>query len=183
MSSYKALHLEQGEEVILEVRRHWIVFAGNILVFIISIILPLVGFLWLMDYFKQYSQFFSGIYFSLFLFFYTLWFLFSWIGFFIAWTKFYLDVWYVTGTRIIDIEQEKIFYRNVSNLRFDKIQDITVEVHGFIATFLNFGDIRVQTASENENDFLMRSVKDPEKVKRIIFAQHNIIGDKYSREL
>jgi uncharacterized membrane protein YdbT with pleckstrin-like domain len=178
MTSYDALHLDEGENVILEVRKHWIVFVVNIIGFFVLASVPVIIYGALLNYFTQYGQFFSGIYFSLFLFVYLLWFLFLWIGFFLSWTKFFLDVWYVTGSRIIDIEQQRIFHRDISNLRFDKIQDITIEVNGFLATMLNYGNIRVQTASENEKDFYMQSVKDPDNVKRIIFAQHNIVGNR-----
>jgi Bacterial PH domain len=178
MSSYKSLHLDTDENVIFEVRKHWIVFAGAVTAFVVSVFLPIIAYLVSIQMFPDYASYFSGFYFHLFLFFYTLWFLFCWVNFFLSWTKYFLDVWYVTGKRIIDIEQEKIFYRVVSNLRFDKIQDITVEVNGFLATTLNYGNIRVQTASENERDFYMATVRDPDGVKKIIFAQHNIVGDR-----
>lgn len=178
MSSYEILHLDPDENVILEVRRHWIVFLGNIISFCVLTILPIVLCTAAFHYIPSFSTIFSGHNFFIFLFFYMLWVLFLWIGFFLSWTKFFLDVWYVTGSRIIDIEQKRIFYREVSNLRFDRIQDITIEVNGFIATFLNYGNIRVQTASENENDFYMSAVKDPENVKRVIFAQHNIVSNQ-----
>jgi hypothetical protein len=54
---------------------------------------------------------------------------------------------------------------------------VSIEVKGFIATFLDYGDIKVQTASENSQDFFMGSVSKPEEVKRIIFAQHNVVGN------
>ncbi len=178
MSSYKALHLDPDENVIFEVRKHWIVFARTVAGLCVTVLFPLFGYLALIFAFPAIDAVLSGNVFRFFLFFYVLWVLFCWIFFFLRWTKYFLDVWYVTGKRIIDVEQERIFYRIVSNLRFDKIQDVTVEVNGFLATALNYGDIRVQTASENERDFFMTTVKNPEEVKRIIFAQHNIVGDK-----
>ena len=177
--SYDALHLDPEEHVIFEIRKHWIVFAGHAVALLFSAFLPFIVLSFYRIFgFAPLHISFSGNISALFLFFYTLWFLFCWINFFLSWTKYFLDVWYVTGKRIIDIEQERIFYRVVSNLRFDKIQDITVEVNGFLATTLNYGNIRVQTASENERDFYMATVRDPDGVKKIIFAQHNMVGDK-----
>jgi uncharacterized membrane protein YdbT with pleckstrin-like domain len=115
---------------------------------------------------------------ALILFFYSLWLLFLWASFFVQWTKYYLDVWYVTEKRIIDVAQKKIFDREISNLRFDKIQDVTIDVHGFIPTLLGFGNIKVQTAGEDNKDFMMDTVRHPDEVRRVIFSQHNEIGDK-----
>ena len=178
MSSYTALHLDADENVIFEVRKHWIVFAGAVVAFCFGILFPIVIYFVALYMFPQIAPYLSGNYFRVFLFVYVLWFLFCWIAFFLRWTKYFLDVWYVTGKRIIGIEQERIFYRAISNLRFDKIQDVTVEVNGFLATALNYGDIRVQTASENERDFFISTVKNPEEVKRTIFGQHNSVADK-----
>src|SRR5271154_6312443 len=105
MASYKALHLDPDEEVIFEVRKHWIVFAGTIVVFCFFILLPLILYFSTLYFVPSAIPYLSGTYFRLFLFFYILWILFFWIGFFLKWTKFFLDVWYVTGKRIIDIEQ------------------------------------------------------------------------------
>ena len=179
MASYEALHLDPGETVILEVRRHWIVFVGHVVSFVLLSLFPIIVYLLTVAYVPALALALTSVPFSLYVFLYILWLLLMWIGFFLAWTKFFLDVWYVTGSRIIDIEQRQIFYRNVSNIRFDKIQDITIEVNGLLATFLDYGDVRVQTASENEDDFFMRSVRRPDHVRQVIFAQHNFVGDKY----
>lgn len=171
MENYTILHLDQDEEVILEVRKHWIIFASQFIFFIFSIFLPIVVYLTASFYVKEIALFVHSKL-ELFLFFYLVWFLIFWISLFLRWTKYFLDVWYVTEKRIIDVEQKRIFHREVSNLRFDKIQDVSVETNGFLATFLNYGDITVQTASENQ-DFFMTNVSNPEEVKRVIFNRHN----------
>jgi hypothetical protein len=65
-----------------------------------------------------------GQFYTLFAFFFILWVLTLWIFFFLDWTKYYLDVWYVTQKRIIIIDQKALFDREISNVRFDKIQDV-----------------------------------------------------------
>lgn len=97
---------------------------------------------------------------------------------FIDWTKYYLDVWYVTEKRIIIVDQRKLFDRQMSNIRFDRMQDVSLNVQGVIATFLDFGNIKVQTASEDNTEFIMNTVRHPEEVRRIIFSQHNKISEK-----
>jgi uncharacterized membrane protein YdbT with pleckstrin-like domain len=83
----------------------------------------------------------------------------------------------VTEKRIIIVDQMHVFNREVSNIRFDKIQDITVNVRGFISTLLDFGDIRVQTAGEDNRDFSIRTIRHPGEVRRIIFNIQNKVND------
>jgi hypothetical protein len=180
---YTPLHLDENEHVIMEVRKHWIVFVGNVLAFLAGALLPLALFgaaeIFIPEIVTKIllSVPLSGSFLALLSFFYLLWVLFLWITLFLEWTKYYLDVWYVTETRIIDIQQKKIFTREISNLRFDKIQDVTIEVRGFIPTMLHFGNIKVQTAGEDNIDFRITNVRNPDEVRRVLFSKHNEIGD------
>ncbi len=45
-------------------------------------------------------------------------------------------------------------------------------MRGLIATFLDYGDIEVETAA-NLGDFVMKNAGHPEEARKIIFAQHN----------
>jgi len=126
--NYGILHLNQDEHVILEVRKHWIVFVGIAVSLLVMAILPCVLFLLVKIFLPKILTAISlsslSVNFSsLFLFFYSLWLLFLWLLFFIQWTKYHLDVWYVTEKRIIDVQQKQIFDREISNLPFDKIQN------------------------------------------------------------
>ncbi len=176
--STDVLHLEADEHIILEVRKHWIVFFGYALSMLFSALIPFIIFSFSKIVFPDFQINLPGNTSALFLFVYCLWLLFLWASFFINWTKYYLDVWYVTEKRIIAVDQKQIFNRAISNLRFDKIQDVTIDVRGFVPTFLNFGNVKVQTAGEDNYEFSMDTVADPEKVRKVIFNQHNEIGDK-----
>jgi hypothetical protein len=114
-----------------------------------------------------------------FLFFYSLWLLFLWISFSIQWTKFHLDVWYVTEKRIFRIERMGIGMKDEGKA-FQQMAisaagcEVTVDIHGLIPTLLNFGTVEVETASKEDNgDFIMRAVRDPDNVRRVIFDRHN----------
>ncbi len=173
MADYKALSLHENENVIMEVRKHWIVFIGYGVGLIFMACLPIIFLIVASVYIPSIFSHISGSVYSLFSFAYMLWVLSLWIFFFLDWTKYYLDVWYVTGQRIIVIEQKALFDRQVSNVRFDRIQDVSVNVDGVIATFLDFGNIVVQTASEDNTKFTITTVRHPEEVRRVIFSQHN----------
>lgn len=175
---FTKLNLDPGETVILEVRRHWIVFLGPMIFFSLSAVLPIVLYALVLAFAPEAIASFALTYSALLVFIYSIWLLILWTGFFIRWTNYYLDVWYITEKRIIDVNQKRVFHREVSNLRFDKIQDISIEVKGIIATFLNFGDLKVQTAAEDSSDFFMDSAARPEEVRRVIFAHHNREAEK-----
>jgi uncharacterized membrane protein YdbT with pleckstrin-like domain len=172
------LHLDPGETIVLEVRKHWFVFFAYGFSLVLAAILPLVffGATLLVDPIQSaVNDLHIG---SLASFAYMVWLLVLWMAFFVQWTNYYLDVWYITEKRIIDVDQKGIFHREITSLRFDKIQDITVEVRGLLATFLNFGDIRVQTASESSKDFYLRLAAHPERIRQIIFSHHNREAEK-----
>ncbi len=174
--NYDILHLDSDEHVILEIRKHWIVFVGFAISLLLLAVLPCLLFVLAEIFLPKFLSAFSSLENlpAIFLFFYSLWLLFLWISFFIQWTKYHLDVWYVTEKRIIDINQRRIFDREISNLPFDKIQDVTVDIHGLIPTMLNFGNVEVETASkEDEGDFVMRTVSNPDRIRQVIFDRHN----------
>lgn len=171
------LHLDPGEKILIEVRKHWFVFFSYGFFLFIAALAPLVLFE-IFAYTFDFNIPVEGNLDALAGFAYSLWLLAIWISFFVQWTNYYLDVWYITQKRIIDVEQKRVFHREVSSIRFDKIQDITVEVKGLLATFLNFGHVAVQTASEDSQDFTMKCAADPERIRKTVFAQHNLVAEK-----
>lgn len=170
------LELHSGEKLELTVRKHWLVFVLSNLHLPILAILPLVFsgmFVELVASWPLVESVGSLDAFTAFL--YVLWLLALWLVLAVDFTNYYLDVWYVTDERLIDVEQKGIFYRDEATTRLELIQDVTVETAGILATFFRFGDIRVQTAAQSR-EFCMESVADPESVKRQIstLARHRV---------
>ena len=83
-----------------------------------------------------------------------------WIAAFIMLADFFLDVWILTNQRVIAVEQKSLFSRVVSECSLSKIQDTSIEIHGFIPTILHYGNLTVRTASEHE-DFIFKNVARP----------------------
>jgi len=164
----------ENEEVLIFLRRHWFVMFLNSLFFILLMALPFVIF-WLTpqalaDYIADTAwqgilvMFFGGYY------------MLMWLFFFASLVDYYLDVWIVTNERIIDIQQISLFKHVVAEQRIVRVQDVTSSVQGIIPTFLNYGNVNIQTAGEMER-FSFQQVPDPEGVKKIIFrAYEDAIG-------
>lgn len=174
------INFEPGEKIKMEMRKNWFAFIGPVFLFLLSVFVPIAVYI-LLEFFLDPSlsiPISRDALFILKFFVYPAWVLLSWSLLFVQWTNYYLDVWYVTDKRIIDVEQKSLFNREISNLRFDRIEDVSLEVSGIIANMLGFADIHVQTASEDSKNFVMKNANHPERVKRIVFSQHNVVGDK-----
>lgn len=92
-----------------------------------------------------------------------------WLYGFLIWIDYYFDIWIITDQRVVNIEQKGLFMRVISELNYRKIQDVTAEEKGFIATVVNYGDVFVQTAGEQER-FVFRTISDPYKIKELIMG-------------
>ncbi|MEK9151711.1 MAG: PH domain-containing protein [Patescibacteria group bacterium] len=94
-------------------------------------------------------------------------FIFIWLFGFLTWIDYYFDIWIITNERIVNIEQKGLFVRHISELNFFRVQDVTAIVEGLLPTVLNYGDVEVQTAGE-ENRFIFRQVPDPYHIKDMV---------------
>ncbi len=170
---FSRVELDPGETIVHEVRKHWIVFAWRAIWAFAVAVIPLIVYPLTVDVVPEKLAELITWFDPILLFAYAMWLLAVWTILFIRWTNYYLDVWFITNERIIDVDQKGIFHREISNLRFDRIQDVTVEVKGVYATFLKYGDLRVQTAAEDSTDYTMPDANQPEEARRVIFELHN----------
>lgn len=141
------LQLHPQEKIILVIRKHWFVMVRTIIIFLILVLMPVAVFTFL-PLLSQIIDIAPAVPFINFLTALYLMVLLSLL--FLAWMDYYLDMWIVTNQRIIDIEQLGLFSRNVSEIPLERVQDVTLEVHGIFETVLKFGTIRIQTAGERE---------------------------------
>lgn len=146
------------ENVIFVLRRHWFVISTQIFLFAFVLIIGFVLALILMARFND-PDIISAI-----LFFFSIFLLFWWAELFYAITMYLLDVWIITDHRVIDSEQRGFFRRQIAELNLSKVQDISVRMIGFVPTFLNYGNLEIQTAGI-EQKFELKQISDPEGVK------------------
>lgn len=101
-----------------------------------------------------------------------------WLFLFSAFLDYYLDLWIVTNDRIMNIEQNGLFGRTISELDLTKIQDVTSEINGIIPTIFNYGDVHIQTAAE-EKRFVFEQVPNPHEVRKTII---DLVAEDKKRE-
>lgn len=172
------INLEDGEKILLEVRRHMFILYGKLALILIFFFVSLTvapGISTVIDRITDgtYGSIVTG-------FFFLLWCLFLWVLFFFYWTDYYLDVWIITNKRIFDIEQKGVFRRDVSVTRLEQVQDVTVSIDGVFATFMHFGNIHIHTAG-SEVDFIIRNAANPMFVKDTIMKAHGNTLSVYNR--
>ena len=162
--------LQDGEKKLLELHKHWFRCFSRLWYFpVIAVlpaaalyVIPALGYGWpLPDV--------EGVV-PLVIYFYALWILLLWVLGFIVWTDYYLDAWIITPERVIDINQKGVFHREVSSVRFERIQDVMTDVEGVFPTLMDYGTLRIQSAGE-EQMIRMEGVRNPYKNKQFITDQ------------
>ncbi len=157
--------LQPGEQVVLFLRPVWYILLGDLigaaLLYLVPAVLCFIFWGTLSSWFAMplvgpWLVLLVGAYAAI-----------IWLFLFRAFTDYYLNTWLVTSFRIIDADQLGIFKRRVSELHLANVQDVTTEVKGVFQTMLNFGDVLVQTASE-EDLFRFENAPRPDHVKEEI---------------
>lgn len=154
------------EQVIVLLNRHWFVLAIKLVGYLLIAFVPIVVYPFLLNF--TVFTYFESLYFVLTLGFYLLW----WYSLFYMITMYLLDVWIITNHRVIDSEQHGFFNRTVAELSLAKIQDVSTQINGSMATWLKFGSLDIQTAGANEK-FSLKQIPDPVGVKDQLMRAHN----------
>ena len=176
----KEFELEPGEEVLVEARKHWVLFALGLVPYAILAILPLFIPLFLHSLgnagqgpyaspFAQYAGFISLTSAAGRLA-YGVWLLAVWTGAWGALTRYYLNVWILTNLRIVEVTQHNFFNREVSSTLLNRVQDVTTEVSGVLFSLLGIGNIHVQSAG-TVDEFHMDGVASPEQLRDMILTR------------
>lgn len=167
MIKYFIPNKKPGEKIILFLRRHWIIVWSRMLFWLMVMLFPPIIYLLLQD--SNSFLINNSFIHPLLILFLAVLYPTTWLLMLNNFVDYYLDVWIVTNERIIDSEQKQLFSRVIAEHKISKIQDVATEVHGILPTFLNYGDVFIQTAAETKR-FIFKQVPNPLEVKRTITA-------------
>ena len=101
---------------------------------------------------------------------------------FVAWISFYYDVYIIYTDSVVDIVQQGFFGRKISQLSMLRVQDVSSTIKGFLPTLFGFGDVLVETAGEQSQNFLLIAVPNPQEVSAKIMELHDKLVERESRE-
>lgn len=154
-----------GERIVFYLRRHWWVVAKQVVIYLSLALLPVAVFVLLPTYLPvAWDELTAGgpvtVLAKLAA---SVYYLGVWLFFWRGVVDYYLDVWIVTNERVVAREQHDLFNRQVVELRLSRVQDVSAAVRGLWGTMLGFGEVRVETAGEEEN-FIFHNVPHPYQV-------------------
>lgn len=157
------IHMKPGEKVIYSLRRHPIIFVGDVLLILVLVAAPLglyfgISLMWP----ELLTGPVSGPVFILTA---SAYYFLVWLFFLMNFVDYYLDLWIVTNDRVLNVEQHSLFSRTISELDLANVQDVTSEVKGVLAFVLGYGNVYIQTAAEKER-FVFEQVHDPEEIRK-----------------
>ncbi|GAB4141227.1 MAG: hypothetical protein Fur0024_3210 [Patescibacteria group bacterium] len=143
--------LEEGEEIILIVRRHLLHFAGIIAKLVLFyFFIPMIFFYFAFFIFSinEIKHFFENPI-SIFLtFFWAVFGLGYGIYFYLLWFQ---DSFIFTNLRIFDVDQYSIFNRSISSIGWESVSDITFTSKNFFEVAFDIGLVQIITNAERTN--------------------------------
>lgn len=167
--------LEPGETITKSVRKHWFMLLVSLLPFALlawlpTLFLPFVHFIaTIVPHSGQVATFDIGNN-PLVRLVYGLWLIVLWSATFNTITRYYLNQWVITNTRIIEIHQYGFFSREVSSLLLARVQDVDSDIEGLFGTLLGYGELQVQSAGVQEH-FIMDDIASPAELRDLIMRE------------
>jgi hypothetical protein len=155
------------ERVFVVARRHFVDFLQSLVILLVMILLPImVGVIFgssIMNAVRINEPYWADsvilaamVYFLILI-----------MVFMTSWVGFYYNLLIVTDERIVEITQRGFFSREIFQLTYDQIEDVDFSSRGLLATYLDVGDIEIQTAGPQRN-FYIRKAPKPQLIGAII---------------
>jgi len=154
----KLENLREWERVEIVIRRHWIVFVVLWIHAIVGLFINIL--LYIMFWFELWVNVFNLIYINGFI-----------VFMYIEWINHELDMYVMTNSRIIWIEQVWFLNREVSQCALNDVQEVNSKTKWFFANMFNYGDLTIQTAWNASNfrmDFVPDSLQASRKVLNMV---------------
>lgn len=149
---------EIKEEIILLLRRHWVTNIPWILLATLMLFTPLIlRFFPLLAFLPSRYQVMAVI----------IWYLLIIAFIFEQFLTWFFNVYIITDERIVDIDFYSLLYKEVSDCKIDRIQDVTYKMGGVIRAIFNYGDVFIQTAAERPQ-FEFLAVPKPDRVAAVL---------------
>lgn len=158
---------EKEEEVVLFLRQHVIVLIPSIFLIITLTITPLL----LIPLFLHYLQLPFTIPPPYFVVGTAFWYIMTFGVAIMSFLRWYYNIYILTDKRIVDIDFLHLLYKEFSEARLEKVQDINFRSGGIFAAFFDYGDVFVETAGETPNiefDGVPRPAKVVETISQLL---------------
>lgn len=81
--------------------------------------------------------------------------------------NYFFNVGIITNKRVVDLDYQSVIYKEFTEARLGKIEDITSKSGGYFASLFNYGDVFIQTAGPEANVEFLKNPR-PQDVVDII---------------
>lgn len=152
---------DEGEEVLLTLRKHPVTNLKWFLIFIFLLIVPIP----IKAVLSEEILNFVPINFQLIII--TFWYLFTFGYFLTSYLVWFYSVYIVTNRRIVDIDFNDFLSKKFSEAPIRNIEDITHHYIGVVQPIFNYATIQIQTAAESK-EIEFELIPDPANVQDFI---------------
>jgi len=160
----------ENDKVIISTKRHLASLIGAIIMILVMIILPIIIITFLL---KVNPELAKGLVINFIVILTAIYYLVVATIALTIWVSYYFNIFIVTENEILDISQEGIFDRRVSEVSLLRIQDVSARIKGFWPTLFGYGDVVAESAGENTRTYIIDSIPHPVEVANKILALHN----------
>jgi len=178
MAQPEYLAMNPGEKVILESHRHWV----NVAPFFLSTAIVIVAGFLTIGYVganpDSANRLFPGLSLAIVTPLVALLDVVAVVVLFFAYTVYRQNRIILTNMHFIQITQTGLFGRTLSKLSLDELQDVRGTRKGVLGTILNYGEILIETAG-NEENFFFRPAPDPLNIAEKINDTHEYYEREY----
>lgn len=166
----------EGQTTLIFTHRHWASLLKQIVVIGFFLLLPIII---LVTVSLTGKSFFHGIVLNFIVVAISIYYMVMTTFAFTEWISFYYNILVVTETEVIEIVQNGIFDRKISEISILRIQDVSAEINGFWPTLFGYGDVVVESAGDNTQKYVIKNIPHPNEVASEILKFHN---DQIARE-
>lgn len=160
----------ENDKIVIATRRHIASMLTTIFLIIFMTILP-AGIVIAMAHTNP--AFFTGIFINFLVIILSIVYLIIATFTFAQWVSYYYDVFVVTDKEILDVDQNSIFDRRITEVSLLRIQDVSARITGFLPTIFGYGDVVAESAGENSRTYVIDCIPHPVEVANKILALHN----------
>ena len=157
--------LQEGEQVLQLVRRHWLYLWPTIFIKLLIAFVPPV----LIAFALSAADAYEGTAATIFWIVAAVYLAYSVFQIFLTWYRYQHDMWAITNQRIIDSFKRHPFNLRLSTADLVNLQDMTVDRSGLLQTAFDYGDVLCQTAgADAKQDFNLVGIPHPREVQALV---------------
>lgn len=147
-------HLEQGEEILYAVHKHWVaILKPLLLTAFFGVIVP-------------WSLYAIGFNSTLFFWIATTWSVIATFIFMYDYFDWYADAFLITNMGVLSVEWNGFFHNASTRIGYETIEGLTYEIKGFWATIFRYGSITLNIVSGN--NLILDQAKAPKQAELML---------------